>query len=137
MRLERFWISPQVVLGVMRVPGAGKPIYTLERPWHDNKTDISCIPPGRYKIVPYSSEKYPDCYEITGVLGRTKILIHPGNFIKDTRGCILPGLGLHYQSKPMVTYSKKAMDLLRNYLGQAPVDLDITQYVNFNSLICE
>lgn len=61
---------------------------TLEPPDFLNKIKISSIPIGQYICKRYSSEKHPDTFEITNVPGRTKILLHPGNKIKDTEGCV-------------------------------------------------
>lgn len=55
------------------------PIYTLERPWKDNASNVSCIPSGIYTCRPYSSPKYPDVYEVTNVPKRDHILFHSGN----------------------------------------------------------
>ena len=64
---------------------------TLERPWKDNEPSVSCIPASTYDCKRYSSEMYPNTFEITGVPGRTKILFHKGNEIPDTIGCVLVG----------------------------------------------
>ena len=68
---------------------------TLELPWKDNQNNISCIPPGTYKlrVRPASeSRKFNyDHIEVLGVPGRDKILIHVGNYLRNTDGCILPG----------------------------------------------
>lgn len=69
-----------------------KPLcLTLERPWLDNKKNISCIPLGTYKCVKYNSEKFKNVWEVTGVPNRTSILIHAGNSIDDIHGCIAVG----------------------------------------------
>ena len=62
---------------------------TLEQPWKDNTQYISCIPSGTYDCVKYSTAKFKDVYEIEGVMGRSDILLHKGNYLKDTSGCIL------------------------------------------------
>jgi hypothetical protein len=69
----------------------GKPFaVTGERPWKDNQKNISCIPVGIYLCKRYSSDKYPDTFEVVNVPGRTHILFHKGNFpLKDSKGCIL------------------------------------------------
>lgn len=73
---------------------------TLELPWKDNEKNISCIPEGTYKVVRRYSQKYKDHLHITGVEGRSLILIHWGNYAgsinprtgnPDIRGCILVG----------------------------------------------
>lgn len=86
-------------------------LYSLELPNRGNSVNISCIPAGRYSLKKYSSNKFKsepgkkgnfdiDHYQICNVPNRSKIIIHTGNILKDTKGCILPGcklyVGLHY-----------------------------------------
>ena len=65
---------------------------TLEESDQENKNSISNIPTGQYLCKRYSSEKYKNTFEVTGVTDRDKILFHAGNTISDTEGCILLGL---------------------------------------------
>lgn len=65
---------------------------TLELPWNDNKVRASCIPDGEYRIAVVQSAKFGHCVHILGVSGRSGILIHAGNSLNDTKGCILVGL---------------------------------------------
>lgn len=84
--------------------------YTEEQPWRNNAAFVSCITAGKYWVVQHDSEKHPDCWELLNVLNRTKILIHAGNTVKDTEGCILVGM------KPMtagVLESREAIAMLR------------------------
>ena len=72
---------------------------TLELPWRDNKKNISCIPPGEYKVEIRISPKYGRIYWIRDVENRTYILTHSGNWAGDkykgykthVAGCILLG----------------------------------------------
>lgn len=64
---------------------------TLERPWLDNQIKMSCIPPGSYKVTKYTSPKHGRCYWLHDVPGRSSILIHSGNDLSHTQGCILVG----------------------------------------------
>lgn len=66
---------------------------TLELSWKNNQRQISCIPDGMYCVVPNFSFKHGTCFRLSNVLGRDNILIHKGNFNKDTKGCILIGHG--------------------------------------------
>lgn len=68
--------------------------YTLELPDRDNKRNVSRIPEGVYKAEKHVSPKFGPCIWIKDVPGRSEILLHKGNFNKDTRGCILPGSDL-------------------------------------------
>ena len=81
-------------LGRMMVFDILSPVWTgvtLEPPWKDNKKNISCIPAGKYKVIPHKSPKFGDCLLIKSVPKRSHILFHWGNFPKDTQGCILVG----------------------------------------------
>jgi len=64
---------------------------TLELPWLDNAAGRSCIPEGIYPVEHRTSPKHGDHYLITGVPGRDLILFHPGNYVWQLQGCILPG----------------------------------------------
>lgn len=69
--------------------------YTVERPWLNNERNISCIPTGTYKVgfLPRSaSGRYRNVYHLLGVSGRSGILIHNGNLVDHSRGCIILGL---------------------------------------------
>lgn len=65
--------------------------FTLELPWQDNKTDVSCIPPGLYKAQYRNSPSNGDVIELKDVPKRTYIQIHAGNYTRQILGCILVG----------------------------------------------
>lgn len=67
---------------------------TLELTWKENQQNISCIPEGEYEVKKRFSRKFKSHFHITDVPGRSYILIHPGNFHTDIRGCVLVGKGL-------------------------------------------
>ncbi len=127
----------KVTLGTLIFQGIGEhpPIYTSELPWLDNKNNISCIPPGKYTVVPYSSKKWPNVWQLLDVEGRTVILIHWGNFAcnvmlngkmheTDTEGCILIGFSRNVKI-PMVQNSMLCIKYLRNILGKNHFTLTI------------
>jgi hypothetical protein len=70
----------------------GLTLYTLELPWKDNKTGISCIPVGTYKVKRHTSPKFGKCFWLQDVPNRSEILIHPANYTRQLRGCIAVGL---------------------------------------------
>ena len=86
---------------------------TLENPWLDNQRRISCIPEGEYPVrLRYPRESGSKEYLhllVQDVPNRDMVLFHIGNTAKDTRGCVLVGLG---SKQNIVNNSRLAMDLL-------------------------
>jgi len=72
------WIIGSYVFGV-----------TLEPADLENRVGMSSIPAQQYFCERYSSKEHPDTFQVMDVPGRTKVLIHSGNFIEHTEGCIL------------------------------------------------
>ena len=64
---------------------------TLEQPWRENETDISCIPAGRYLCRRVDSPHFGNTFEITEVPERSHVLFHKGNTLADTKGCVMVG----------------------------------------------
>jgi len=68
-------------------------LATVEDDWRDNAPRISCIPSGLYLLQRTIYEKHGyETFEVTGVSGRDRILIHKANTEEDLAGCI--GIGL-------------------------------------------
>ena len=86
---------------------------TLELPYRDNQRSISCIPAGQYKVrlrtARESSTRDYLHLLVKDVPDRDYILFHIGNSAKDTRGCILVGLGTE---QDFVKNSTLAMEIL-------------------------
>lgn len=79
--------------GQLEDSGGNVLCYTIERPWLNNAHNISCIPTGTYACTPHvKSNNGQRCWEVTGVPDRTGILIHTGNVMGDSEGCIIVGL---------------------------------------------
>lgn len=64
---------------------------TVERPWLNNKKNVSCIPVGNYLCKRINSPKFGDTFEVTDVPLRSDILFHKGNTEDSTHGCIVIG----------------------------------------------
>lgn len=112
LNLIRHTYHPEATMGEIKI-GAYS-FQTIEKPWKNNEAWNSCIPEGVYTCSPYSSDKYPNVYEITDVPDRTHILFHKGNYSKNVSGCIAIGTGVNGL---MVTDSVDAMDSFRRLLG--------------------
>ncbi|MDI9258318.1 DUF5675 family protein [Flavobacterium sedimenticola] len=94
--------------------------YTIELPWKNNETKVSCIPEGKYFIRKRYSKKYKWHLEIIAVKNRSFILFHPANNArKELNGCIAPvtkisGAGLGLLSRKVLVKFKaivyKAME---------------------------
>lgn len=119
MILKRVSSTDKGTFGVL-LDDSGIPLpgmVTLEDPWNDNKNEISCIPLGEYKCVPRWSLRHKHHWVLEGVPKRSLILIHIGNSIANTRGCILVGTSFGGQG---IVGSKDAMERLRaQYQGKS------------------
>jgi len=93
------------------------PFFTLELPWRDNRRGESCIPEGTYLARKYVSPKYGDTWIIDPVPERSGILMHAGNTVTDTEGCILVGTRAGMlQNRPAVLNSRNAINALQSLL---------------------
>jgi hypothetical protein len=89
---------------------------TLERPWNDNKRNLSCIPHGRYICKKVKSPKFGITYEVTGVQNRSNILFHCGNTKKSSKGCILIGeeFGILNGNRAILSSKKGFEEFMKN-----------------------
>lgn len=128
--LIRVGSSKRGTFGVIR-HGQVPFVLTLERPWEDNKQDVSCIPAGRYRCRRIRSPRFGTTYEICDVPGRTHVLFHAGNTLEDTQGCILVGEEFSGTwEAPMLVSSQRGFGELVKYLdGMAEFDLAIHEPV--------
>ena len=78
---------------------------TIELPWKNNETKVSCIPEGKYFIKKRYSTKFRWHLEVLDVKNRSFILFHSANnALQELNGCIAPvkkfsGPGLGLQSR--------------------------------------
>ena len=98
--LTRFSYSPWGTFGRLYVP-FGFECFTVERPWHSNARNESCIPEGEFRLR--ACRFHRGGYDTLEVLvpGRSHILFHRGNTMDDVLGCICPGTSLGFlESRP-------------------------------------
>lgn len=124
--------SEAATYGELFTEGGWKLCLTMEEPWRNNQTDVSCIPAGSYPTFIRRSyinggdgkRKY-DVPQLKNVRGREAVQIHIGNTLADTEGCIL--LGLQWNDaggpEPYISDSKRAFRMFMAAL------LDETEFV--------
>ena len=124
IELHRRWPKANYTIGDVYLAGK-KFCNSLEPPVKGD--GVVAIPPGLYEIdVTIVSPKYKErswakkyggiVPTITNVPGRDRILIHPGNTVADTSGCILPGVN---RAKGKVLESVKHYDVIMESLLKA------------------
>ncbi len=81
-------------MGTMTADGLPVVLQTLEPPWKGNRHEESCVPEGDYGLLFHRSPRFHGSLmpELQDVPDRQEILVHPGNVLADTHGCILPGM---------------------------------------------
>ncbi len=103
--------------GVLTTPFGD--FHILELPWKDNERGKSCIPEGTYTVFKDKyrggKKKGKPAFRFRNVSGRSGILLHIGNFLKDTDGCLIPGMRFDH-TVPAVYDSTIAFNLLWKYL---------------------
>ena len=127
--------------------------HTIERPWVNGPgpggmKGTSCVPAGRYRLEPHSSDAHPRTFALVapslGVyhwpwevpksvspeLVRTVCLIHAANWAAELRGCIAPGKDAKRDPRGtwMVLRSRDAMnELTQSLLGKLELYLTISE----------
>lgn len=123
LRLEE---TSEHTLGVIAVNG--KLIcYSLELPWKDNEQNISCIPFGCYRAHRYVSRDHGSTFRFECVPGRSEIIFHAGNSVKDTEGCILLGTrpGYHRYRRWLWGSQDAFRELMDELSGKTELDIAI------------
>lgn len=106
-------------------------IYTLEPPGDNNETSNDHIPAGVYSCAPHLSQHLAGIlWQIMNVPNRTAILLHGGDVLKDTRGCILLGL---VRNNKGVWHSQDALTYLATLVPATGFRLRIRDIGDANS----
>ena len=120
IEIKRIYQTEKVTIGILSIDK--EPFFwTLEEPWQKNLANKSCIPQGHYRAHEHRSSRFGQGYKITDLqnrepANRSGILIHAGNTIEDTSGCILLGLELGLmKGEKAVLKSKEA---LNSFMGK-------------------
>lgn len=119
IELVRVSYTKQGTFGVLLREGIPLCV-TLEDPEKNNQKGVSCIPTGTYLVGPHNGTNFRDVWILKDVPNREAILIHNGNTIEDTRGCILVGQNFGtVNDLPGVGESKLAVEKLRKILPKS------------------
>ena len=99
--LLRKWQKAKYTIGLLSLDGVRLP-NILEPPCNGDHHGVTAIPKGTYEIdmttvsPKFKNRAWAKPYggivpTLKDVPGRTRILLHPGNTVDDTDGCLLPG----------------------------------------------
>ena len=88
---------------------------TLELPDRRNAPNVSRVPAGTYSGGVQHSERLGNVVRLYDVPGRSNILIHAGNTVQDTEGCILPG---ELAGRDTVARSRNALQGILSIIDQ-------------------
>ena len=127
LTLTRTHRCPRYTLGTLRIEGHPfRQCETLEPHCIDWERERkipgqTAIPEGRYRIrFQWSSHFGREMPYLEDVPRFTGIMLHAGNTVADTRGCILVGLSpLDDPAAPRLQYSASTFSLLWNTLQDA------------------
>ena len=87
VEIKRIAQNEEGTFGVLLIDGW--PVcVTLELPWKNNESQVSCIPAGEYVARRVDSPSHGDTFEICNVPERSHILFHGANTIADLLGCV-------------------------------------------------
>ena len=113
-----------------------EPPYYGGNPLIHNEKRVDCIPVGEYECAITNSPTFGKVYMVHGVLNRSAILLHAGNFAgntamgkkSDTEGCILLGQGYGIlDGQNAIISSRVALNSFHNYTKMEPFRLIVQQ----------
>lgn len=120
-------IRQACIRGTLLIGGARFDI--LERPWAGNRRNESCIPAGTFRasfLARSASGKYRNVFWLQEIPGRSAILIHNGNTVDHSRGCLIIGKRRGtLAGKPAVLNSRTALGELGTLTGHKDFTLTI------------
>lgn len=128
IEIERDNFTSESTSGRLFVNGIEE-CFSLEPPDRDVKP--RCIPVGEYRVEidktpPHLAERFPEyglMPHVLNVEGFDGIYIHPGNFPRDTLGCVLPG---RPRGKDYVAHSCTVFEWLMLLLEEATDGITLT-----------
>lgn len=122
LKVRRFLTANGASLG--ELTGLSRTLYVLEHEWRNNQQHVSCIPPAPTCACPHgwdngSKVDFPKTWKLQQVPGRSDIVLHWGNYLRNTRGCPLVGMGMQVsQTLSMVNDSLRAIAFMQKEIGR-------------------
>lgn len=135
--IERLESSDEGTFGILQIEDDEyvNYFYAGELPWRDNKSNVSCIPKGKYLAVWTRSPRFGRCmYLVAEVKDRAGIRLHAANFMgddtkgfrKQLHGCIALGEKLGWiGGQKAILVSRPAMGRFERIVGGEPFELEI------------
>lgn len=110
-------------------------LYTLELADNNNQRNISCIPEGTYKAKIRNYKGYR-VLQLLNVSNRDGILVHRGNTIDDSKGCILVGKSKSEDDSKVLNSTIALNELISN-IKSKDIEVKITsnKYLYFIGLL--
>lgn len=95
LTLKRLQIRDDGCFSYLRREDGSQICVTNEHTFGELGSPTVVLQPGVYKCVrglhTLNGKDFFFTYEITGILGHTGVLFHPGNTELDSKACVLPG----------------------------------------------
>ena len=113
INLFRFIFSENGTFGFILDEQKQPICFTVEEVWRNNQRNISSIPEGKYRLISRKTAKRGRHLLLQEVPNRSLILIHAGNTIAHTKGCILPVMELNLNGGEQ---SKIALEKLNKHI---------------------
>lgn len=133
VRLTRMHSGDQGTFG--RLAAGGFSCFTGELPWRDNRSSVSCVPEGDYRVIWALSPRFKrHTYRLLDVHARAGILEHSANLMGDAEigyvaqlnGCIALGEALgSIRGQAALLRSKPAVRLFETFMNREPHILEI------------
>lgn len=131
--LQRLETSDQGTFG--RFFAGPLSLYSGELPWRDNRSNVSCVPPGAYGCIWTYSERFRRyMYLLTGTEHRAGIREHSANLMGDREkgfraqlnGCIALGERIGWiDGQKALLLSAPAIRRMESYFAGRPFTLEI------------
>lgn len=94
--------------------------YNIELPYINNNINVSCILSGIYNFKKIIRPDGTEAIEILNVVGRTHVLAHVANFMKDIKGCIAPNVNYSYTKETKTPYGISSRVQVKQLLRALP-----------------